>query len=231
MVDRLLDAILPWRCVVCSLSCSRPGICASCKSTMPWNSPACIQCGLPLANEHDQRCGACLGCSPACDFVVSPLLFEFPVNRLVHRFKFKRDLASGSVLACLMLEKLRLADSGSPDLVIPVPMHRWRLMCRGLNPAFVLARQLGRSLHIPVAVHDLQRHRHTRTQTGLDAARRRRNLKGAFRWSGRTLKNRSVVLVDDVMTTGSTITECSRVLRRAGARRVSAWTIARAVPP
>ncbi len=225
--------MLPWHCVVCSLGCEKPGICEPCKAGLPWNSNACNSCGLPLAEEGDPQCGACLVRPPVYDSVVCPLLFQFPVNRLVHRFKFKRDLAAGSVLGCMVIEKLLLANSPetepAPDLLVPVPMHRFRLISRGLNPAWELARQLGKALNIPVAVHDLQRIRHTPAQSGLDGASRRKNLKGAFRWRGSGLSGNHIALVDDVMTTGTTVAECTRVLRRGGAGKVTVWTIARAV--
>ena len=224
-----MDTIFPWRCVVCSLECSRPGICAPCKAALPWNTRACHSCGLPLAEDDDPHCGACLVKPPVYDSVICPLLFRFPVNRLVHRFKFKRDLAAGSVLGWLMRDKLMDAGSQLPDLLVPVPMHRFRLISRGLNPAFELARQLGKMLDIPAAVHDLQRIRHTPAQSGLDAASRRKNLKGAFRWRGSDLPGIHVALVDDVMTTGTTVAECTQVLRRGGAGKVTVWTIARAV--
>ena len=228
-VNRMADTILPWRCVVCGLECSRPGICEPCKASLPWNSCACGQCGLPLATEGDPRCGACLVKPPVYDSVVCPLLFRFPVNRLIHQFKFNRKLVAGSVLGAVVTDKLLNHATSNPDLLIPVPMHRYRLISRGLNPAYELARQFGKSLGLPLAVHDLQRARHTPAQSGLDAIGRRKNLKGAFRWHGADLKGKNVTLVDDVMTTGSTLAECSRVLKRAGAAQVTAWTLARAV--
>jgi len=227
--DTLADTVLPWRCVVCGMACGRPGICVPCKKGLPWNIRACTLCGLPLSTDVDSHCGACLRKSPVFDAVMSPLLFKFPVNRLVHQFKFNRDLAAGSVFGSILAEYLADSTAPRPTLLVPVPMHRFRLISRCLNPAYELARQLGHQLDIPVSVHGLQRHRHTRTQTGLDAKSRRRNLKGAFRWRGVGLKHKRIALVDDVMTTGSTMAACTRELKRCGAQNVVAWTVARAV--
>ena len=229
MVDSMIDAILPWRCVVCGLSCTGPGICSPCKAALPWNDKACLQCSLPLHNVDDQRCGACIIKPPVFETTVSPLLFKFPVDRLIHKFKFQRDLTAGAVLGSILAENLALKELPLPDLVIPVPMHRFRLLHRGFNQSFELAQQLGKTLDVPIAICELQRHRHTSAQTGLDAKSRRKNLKGAFHWRGKTLNGMKLALVDDVMTTGSTIAECSRVLKRSGAREVAAWTLARAV--
>ena len=199
-----------------------------CRRHLPWNPHACRQCGLPLPDAPHLLCGACLARPPRFDATVAPLLFRFPVNRLVHRFKFQRDLACGRVLAQLLSTQLAANGAPFPAVAVPVPMHRLRLAARGLNPAFEIARRCSRDLAMPLAAHALQRHRRTRQQTGLDAAHRRRNLRGAFRWRGPCLSGLHVALVDDVMTTGSTVTECTRVLKRAGAAQVSVWVLARA---
>jgi ComF family protein len=228
-VNSVLDLLFPWHCVVCGLSCESRGICNPCMSRLPWNSHACEACGLPLAHIADQFCGACLKTPPVWDTVFCPLQFKFPVDRLIQRFKYHRDLAAGAVLGRMLIEKLQAAQISHPDLLIPVPMHRFRLIHRGYNQSFELARQAGKRLGVQLAVHDLRRHRHTPAQSGLDAISRRKNLKGAFRWHGGDLTGKKVVLVDDVITTGSTIAECSRVLKRANVQSVAIWALARAI--
>ncbi|MFT5769975.1 MAG: ComF family protein [Lysobacterales bacterium] len=229
MVDSIIDGILPWRCVVCGLSCTGSGICMTCKAALPWNDKACSSCALPLPSVDDLHCGACLKKPPILDAVFCPLLFKFPVDRLVHKFKFQRQLASGAVLGRILIERLQLEQRSRPDLLLAVPMHRIRFVQRGFNQSFELARQIGKAMNVPVAVCDLQRHRHTPAQSGLDARSRRKNLKGAFRWRGKPLPGMNIALVDDVMTTGSTLNECAKVLKHAGAQKVSAWAVARAV--
>ncbi|HSM69662.1 MAG TPA: ComF family protein [Xanthomonadales bacterium] len=224
----LLDTLLPWSCVVCGLGTKDGGICPVCCKHLPWNRHACQQCALPLPAGPDTLCGACLVRDPVFDAAVAPLLFQFPVNRLVHRFKFKRDLATGRILTGLLADQLVARGTVAPDLLLPVPMHRLRLAARGLNPAFEVTRYCARALQLPYLAHARQRHRHTPTQTGLDAASRRRNLRGSFRWRGPDLEGKDVALVDDVMTTGTTLSECARVLKRASAAHVSAWVLARA---
>lgn len=204
---------------------------------MPWTGRACTRCATPLPGVTQDGialvCGACQKKPPPWCAAHAPLLFEFPVNRLVHRFKFRRDTASGHALAELLCSHAgnSAADQRDilPDLWVPVPMHRFRLARRMLNPAFFLAARLSNRTGFPLSCHGLVRERHTPAQTGLPAKERKRNLRGAFRWRGRELQGVHVGLVDDVMTTGSTVSECSRVLSRAGAVRVSVWVVARAV--
>ncbi|NND45991.1 MAG: ComF family protein [Xanthomonadales bacterium] len=228
-VDGLLNALLPQPCVVCRLDQQANGLCPACRRHLPWVPRACRRCALPLPAGPDRLCGACLSHPPVFDAALAPLRYRFPVDRLVHAFKFQRDLAAGRVLTELLVEQITASGEMPADLIVPVPMHRWRLAARGLNPAFEIARRCGQSLTVCVAAHQLQRSRHTRTQTGLDAAARRRNLRGAFRWRGQCVAGQVVALVDDVMTTGSTVSECTRVLKRAGAGRVSVWALARAI--
>ena len=144
------------------------------------------------------------------------------------RFKFRRDLAAGRALAGLLYGRLLDVCPDRPDLIVPVPLHRFRLLRRGFNQAFEIAHHIARQLEAPLPAHDLRRTRPTPAQTGLDAAQRRRNLRGAFTWRGRSLAGSHVALVDDVMTTGTTVRECTRVLRKAGAERVDIWVLARA---
>jgi len=231
LVDSLVNGLLPWRCLVCGLASDARGICTPCSWELPWNDPACVRCALPMAAAGDPVCGACISRPPVFASALAPLLFRFPVNRLMHRFKFSRDLAAGAALGEVLCAELGKREGPEADLVMPVPMHRLRLMARGLNPAYELARQVSRGARLPLATHELQRTRHTPAQSGLDAASRRKNLHGAFRWRGRDLAGMRVALVDDVMTTGSTAAECARVLMRAGARSVSAWAVARAPRP
>jgi len=158
----------------------------------------------------------------------APFRYAHPLDLLEARFKFRGDLAAGRVLAELMIERARLEAPSLPATIVAVPLHVSRLRARGYNQALELAKPLARALGIPLDRDLLVRLRATPAQTGLDAAARRRNLRGAFAVAkGRALPHH-VVLVDDVMTTGATLRECARTLRRAGVARVDAWVLARA---
>lgn len=224
-----MDQLLPGRCVVCGLAAVPPGICPGCRQGLPWVEQGCPVCGLPLPGADPVACGRCLRQPPPFDAVASAFWYEFPIRELIHRYKFQRDMAAGGVLAALWAGRIAPPPRCSPDYLVPVPLHGWRLLRRGFNQAHDLARLIGRATGVPLLPHGLQRSRRTPQQAGLGAAQRRRNLHGAFRWRGRALQGEKLALVDDVMTTGATLRECASTLKRAGAGRVEAWVLARAV--
>ena len=159
---------------------------------------------------------------------------------MISRFKFQRDLVAGRVLAEWFAEHLHMAyDSHSenvwPTALIPVPLHWWRYWRRGFNQSLLIAQDVQRvlalkSVQLEVLTGGLRRIRHTPSQPGLDAVERRRNLRNAFKASQIKLPTH-VALVDDVMTTGSTVTECAKVLLDSGCERVDVWVLARAIKP
>lgn len=178
----------------------------------------------------DKICGACIQKPPPFTRAVCALQYEFPANRLVQAFKYRRQLVAGRVLSHLLCEYVSLQEYPLPDMLIPVPLHNLRMLKRGFNQAYEMASYAGRVLNIPIRSDALRRRRNTRAQSGLSRIQRRKNLKGAFYWHGRSKPGRHVALIDDVMTTGTTLTECATVLRKAGAKRVDVWVAARAVP-
>lgn len=238
MPGRLTDLLLPRRCLLCRApACAN--LCAGCDADLPAIRDACRRCAIALelswAGECDpssgeQLCGSCISRPPPFDQTVAALNYQFPVTVLVQRFKFNRSLASGEVLSTRLLRALvgRHAPGVNPvELIVPVPLHPARQWKRVFNQAEVMARDIGKALQISVAPGAIRRVRRTLAQTGLPAKIRKKNLKGAF--AARPLDVSSVALVDDVMTTGATVSECARVLRRAGVTSVSVWVAARAL--
>ncbi len=217
--------------------CQSPGLegldlCGACLDALPWNMSACPHCALPLARP--EPCGACLrraaalarrGKAPALDAVRAGVVYAAPIDRLLLRFKFHRDLAAGALLSQLLAEAA--VRWPRPDALVPVPLHRSRLRRRGYDQALELARPLGRALQLPVRAGLLQRVRATAPQSELRAGARRRNLRHAFAATGNAPLPAHVVLVDDVMTTGATLQAAADALRRAGVQRVDAWVCAR----
>ena len=233
LATRLMDALLPRHCLMCGLPSGPGNLCQPCRADLPRSDAACRQCALPLPANPGLLCGACLARSPPWDHAVSALLYRFPVDRLVCRFKFNRNLACGAALAGELTLAVEEQCKELPDLLVPVPLHRTRHFLRGFNQAELLARTVGRKIGLPVDDRLLQRCRRTSAQSGLDARNRLRNTRGAFRAKPRRrqLLPRHVALVDDVMTTGATLHACSRELKRAGVQAVSVWVAARAPDP
>ena len=229
-LSEALDFLLPPRCVLCGLPTGSICICEPCKSELPRPGPHCFQCGLPLASPYDKICGACIKNSPPFTHTVCPLHYKFPADRLVQSFKFNRQLAAGRVLSHLLCEYVAANEFIYPDVLIPVPLHHLRMIKRGFNQASELAAYASKLLDIPLLTTALRRHRHTKAQSGLSRKQRRKNVRGAFYWHGRKKPAHHVALIDDVMTTGTTVTECARILKKAGAKRVDVWVATRAIP-
>nr|NIQ98504.1 ComF family protein [Desulfuromonadales bacterium]NIR34395.1 ComF family protein [Desulfuromonadales bacterium]NIS44365.1 ComF family protein [Desulfuromonadales bacterium] len=168
----------------------------------------------------DHLCEHCLRQSPPYAQVLAAAHYEGPLREAIHRFKYRGEVGLERPLGLLLGERFEERLRGfAPDLVVPVPLHVERLRQRSYNQALLLARRLGRMLDLTVAEQALQRTRATDSQQRLSGRGRRANLRGAFAGSGK-LADRRVLLVDDVMTTGATVEECSRELRRCGARDV-----------
>lgn len=224
-----LDLLLPPRCVLCAGPCGSICICDPCGRDLPWTGWHCHRCGLPLAAAGDDICGVCVQNPPKFTTVISPLEYRFPVNRLVQTFKFKRQLAAGRVLSHLLCTHVINHDITRPDVLIPVPLHHLRILRRGFNQAWELSTYISKTLNIPLQGTALRRSRNTAAQSGLSRKQRKKNVRGAFHWHARQQPARHVALIDDVMTTGTTVTECAAVLIKAGATRVDVWVTARAI--
>jgi ComF family protein len=226
LFDRLADRLLPRHCIACGDASGESNLCPPCLGELPRIIHGCRRCGTALSLASDAVCGSCLGAGPAWRRGTAALDYVFPVNQLVRRFKFRRDLACGEVLARELLSTIGRLGPEMPDIILPVPLHPRRQFLRSFNQAEVLARPLAGAFGVPIGRNLLQRQRNTRAQSGLAAGERRKNLRGAF--CCRPLRGEHVALVDDVLTTGATLTECSRAVLRAGAGEVSIWVAARA---
>jgi len=230
---RLQRVVLPPHCLLCGDDGdNRRDLCSACAASVVRNPICCPRCALPL-QVPAPACGECLQRQPPFEAAFAPFLYAHPLDLLMTRLKFGRSLAAGRVLSELWSDAITVMAPALPTLFVPVPLHASRLRERGYNQASELLRPLVRSLQIPLAESMLERTRSTPAQANLDAAARRRNLRGAFEFHASALRGSApaavhVALVDDVMTTGATLRECARVLRRAGIGRVDAWALARA---
>ena len=246
----MLAVAFPTDCPLCADELASDGllrICRTCWAELqPWQGPVCARCGLPFASAHaldsaPGECGACRQDEPAFDGARSFGLYTGKLRRVILRLKFSGDSRLGRRLGALLAPAWSaLPRGGDSDLpvIVPVPLHPSRRRERGFNQSDLLAQGLVRELRKqrtaepPTVVNTcLVRHRATPPQTGLSVAARRENLRGAFTVvKPEDVRGRTVVLVDDVMTTGATLSACARTLKRAGAAMVLGLTLARATP-
>ena len=248
-MDSLLAVAFPTQCCLCGDELSAQGrlrICGVCWASLePWKGPACLRCGLPFSSSHAVessvgQCGACRAGEPAFDAVRSFGIYTGKLRQVVLRLKFGGDGRLGLRLGELLSATWdALPLRRELDLVIvPVPLHPARQRERGFNQSELLAAGLARALgrqygaaEPRIAKSWLRRKRATPPQTGLSVAARRENLRGAFEVvNPDAVRGRAIVLVDDVMTTGATVSACARALKRAGAEKVMGVTLARATP-
>jgi len=219
----------------CCLLCGDPGdagiaLCAGCRHDLPRNDHPCVRCAEPLpgtgADLPELRvCGRCLWRPPPYAAIHVPFRYAAPIDWLVRRLKFHGDLAAGRLLGDLLALESGPA-LGGVDRIIALPLHRDRLVERGFNQAEEIARPLARALRAQCAPRTLQRVRATPPQMELPAKRRRANMRGAF--VAHRVDAGHVVLVDDVVTTASTMREAARQLAAGRNCSVTAVAVARA---
>lgn len=217
-----------WLCQM-PLRLASHGLCSHCYRQLPLPPPCCPRCGLP-ALHVDTECGACLVRPPAWQRILFITDWQPPLSGWVKQLKFSRVTALSDMLARLMLLKWlslrREHNLRRPDLVLCVPLHAKRAWRRGYNQVDAISRRMARWTGSHYAPAGLTRQRQTRVQHRLQAVARRKNLRGAFRVEI-PVEGRHIALVDDVVTTGSTANEISRILLAAGAASVQVWSLCR----
>jgi ComF family protein len=228
-LDALQLALFPPRCLLCGgPGDGRRDLCDDCAAALPRAGAACPCCALPLADGTPPlACGRCQHRPPP--FAATRTVFRYapPLDRLVQGLKFGRRLDHARLLGGLLADHLAGQDGPRPEMLLPVPLHPRRLRQRGFDQALELARPLARRLDLPLVAAGCRRLRDTAAQSGLPAAERRRNVRGAFAVDT-PVGGRRVALIDDVVTTGSTVTALARAVVAAGAERVEVWCVARA---
>ncbi|MEI6208700.1 MAG: ComF family protein [Desulfuromonadales bacterium] len=231
-----LDVLFPPLCHICRSFIPNTGelhICSECRERLPLvSSPFCTICGIPFIGAGDNHpCGQCQTHPPHFDAARAHLLYDGSARDLIHYFKYRYKIHLRRPLVLLTLEGLtEFITSRAPDVIIPVPLHRSRLQSRGFNQSVLLGNLFSSRLSIPMVVDGLARIRQTESQADLSAEARRNNVKGAFAAQRPgDISGKRILLLDDVMTTGSTVNECARVLKKASAASVVVAAIARAV--
>jgi ComF family protein len=236
----LLDLIYPPRCPVCgAFLCDEKTsdeagspFCRVClTSFLPLESPLCPVCGRSFraGNPEDHVCENCLRRRPFFEEARAPFLYEGGLMTAIHEFKYGAKSSFAKPLGLLLSSFARTwLETDKNLLLMPVPLHPRRLRERGFNQSLLLAREVAKDLKVDLDFLSLQRIKYTKPQTELGSEERARNVRRAFQVLRReTVKKRSIVLVDDVATTGSTLNECARALKKAGCREVFCLVLAR----
>ena len=228
----LLDFALPARCAGCSDVIDEVGaFCPACWGNMDWlGNSGCQHCGLPLAGTDADTCGRCLADPPKLDRMRAAVAYDDLPRSIALRLKYGRKVALARTMARYMAPLK--GEWASDSIIVPVPLHRWRLWSRGFNQSVLVACELSKAWEIAAGSQLLRRVRRTRPLKGMNHAQRRKAVAGAFAVAdAESVKGRTVILIDDVLTSGSTAEACAKVLRRAGASRVELICWARVVRP
>jgi len=229
---RVAAGLLPPVCLLCGDRGSQGvdhvrDLCPACRDALPWAGSQCARCALPLSDTAvEALCGHCQTQPLAFERCLAPFTYRAPLDHLLLGLKFNGRLAPARVLGEVMAQWLAAVVDVPPDHILPVPLHASRLRERGFNQAVELARPIASQFGLPLELNAVRRVRATSPQSDLSRKERLKNIKGAFEVS-RPLSGQ-VVIIDDVMTTGSTAHELASALLDAGAEQVSVWVCARA---
>lgn len=215
------------KCLFClKRAKDRRNICASCYQNLPWmEGHCCCVCLAELDSENQETCGDCISSPKYFDQLVTPLEYRDQIHQSIVSFKFKQQLIQGRLLADCWLENYEATIK--PELILPVPLHRFRQIRRGFNQSAEIAKHWSKHLDIPYSSKHLKRKNHTQTQRSLKRVGRLKNLRGAFEITDSNLP-KHIAIVDDVFTTGSTVNEVAKQIRRCSAvKTVEVWSLAK----
>lgn len=224
---------ITYRCSLCLANIQNNNniidICQTCKKNLPIIKTACTSCNLPL--PFTGVCGQCIQAPPIFYKAIAPYQYKFPIDSLITQFKYQSKWSMGRLLADLLIEQLELNYAqglAKPDYLIYVPQTKKRLKKRGFNQAEMLSTWLAKKLNLPIYHQLITRVKDTPPQQGLTAKERTKNLKHAFNINSKlNVKDSHIAIVDDVLTTGSTVNTIAQLLLEQGAKRVDVYAIAR----
>ncbi len=228
----IIEWLLPYTCILCGGSAQKKrDLCCACLKDLPAYHNGCPRCGFPVTFSS-LPCGRCLASPPP--FHATHILFSYqgPIPRLITRLKFNHNLVIAKVLSHLFYEQIKYKwyqNKPYPDIIMPVPLHPERLKMRGYNQTLEIAKPLACQLRLPLNLHACYRSRATLPQTTLSAKARKQNVHHAFKVAY-TLKGLHIAVLEDVITTGSTLNAMCEALVLQGARRIDIWCVARGMP-
>jgi len=221
MLNRLLNALFPQKCPVCSnMSPDRETapICSECwDSISQYNGAVCLTCGKPLISDRSTTCADCIREKPAFKRASSFGLYDNVLRTAINLYKYQNVKRLSKPLSDIILR----VKAPRIDTVIPVPLYKKRLRQRGFNQSALLAGHVAKGINACLAINTLVKIKDTAPQVGLNSVDRKKNIKNAFKiLSNKLIKDKNVLVIDDVITTGATVRECSKELKRAGAKEV-----------
>lgn len=227
-----ISKIIPRHCLFClQKTQSSFDLCVACMADLSINNHCCQRCALPLEPDSGQMiplCGQCLSHPYYYDQVISPFAYTDDMAYLIKQLKYHQKIHYAPLLAKLFIAQVKtIHNFQQPQIIMPIPMHQKRLKYRGYNQALELARIFSSHYQLPLDYSILIRSRYTHLQVKMTALKRQENVKNAFIIK-KEIQYTHIALIDDVMTTGSTVNEVAKVLKNKGVKKVDIWTIARA---
>ncbi len=233
MIPDRLKSIQQWLfpgiCLLCSERVATNNeFCDACEASLPRLYNGCEQCAVPLAaaSATQHRCGTCQQHPPAFRRALAPFVYAAPIDRLIQDLKYQQRLATARLLGARLADYVASRDP-KIDIIVPVPLHAKRLRERGYNQSLEIARPVAEQLRLRLDYQSGQRTRATPPQTSLPPKARQRNVRNAFKVTG-SFKGTRVAVLDDVMTTGHTVNAFAACLKKAGAKSIDVWVVARA---
>ena len=208
-------------------------LCESCQADLPLITSACKQCGIPLGDVEQTTnvslCGQCIQQPPAVDYTLSVYHYETPLDYMISQMKFQQQLSYAAILGELFESRILdlTPESELPDAILPMPLHKKRLVKRGFNQSIEISRAIVRNKPLPMLLNAVKRSKETLEQTKLSKKDRQKNIRGCFEIVSVPIYSH-IVIIDDVVTTGATVNELAKTLKDAGVKRVGVWSIARA---
>ncbi len=229
LINTMTNILLPGQCHLCHCKLNHNLLCSACGSNLPHISTSCCGiCHALLNTQTNTVCGQCLREPPPFRKIHTLFSYDYPIDGMIMGIKFAQQLSTADLLGKLLLEKIKdwYQHTALPECLIPVPLHTKRLRQRGYNQAIEIARPIGKALGLPMDISSIKRVKATLAQAELPEKQRAANIKGAFALQ-RALLAKHVVIIDDVITTGHTVSELATTLKQAGAETVDVWCCAR----
>lgn len=226
--EKIIVLLWPETCPFCQKVC-KEGICTECRErleSLRIREPRCMQCGKQIRSEEKEYCYDCLHTHHYYEQGLSLWNHKAPVNQSIYQFKYHNQRRYGELYGQELVKHFyKEISRWNPDMIMPVPLHRARRRKRGYNQAQILAETIGKRMHIPVDSKSLIRRKNTNPQKKLGHDARKKNLKNAFALKETFRPVKSVLLVDDIYTTGNTLDAAARILKQKGVKNVYFLTI------